>query len=160
ARVAFRRARVNPLNLRAAIGPAYPAAGFSAIVGNPPYVRIQVMREHFSDQLEYLQNASSGYESPLAHNFDLYQVFVERAVKLLAPAGRLGYIIPHRFTNHLSASAIRNVLSKRIERLVHFGEEQAFPGRTTYVAIINAGPQSTSPVTLELVKDLTAWREN
>lgn len=160
AQVAFRRSRASPLNLRAAIGAAYPSGGFSAIVGNPPYVRIQVMSEHLAEQLEYLQDSRSGYKSPLANSFDLYHVFIERALELLASGGRLGYVVPHRFTNLLSASAVRNGLGKRIERLVHFGEEQVFPGRTTYVALIIAGPASSEPVVLELVDDLPAWREH
>lgn len=160
ARVPFRRARVSPLDLREAMGDMYPSSGFSAIVGNPPYVRIQVMAEHLTEQLEYLQHPCSRYESPRANNFDLYQVFIERALQLLAPAGRLGLIVPHRFANHLSASGVRRALSKRLERLVHFGEQQVFPGRLTYVAIVIAGPETSSPVALEVVGDLSAWRES
>ncbi|WP_314451677.1 Eco57I restriction-modification methylase domain-containing protein [uncultured Microbacterium sp.] len=158
AKIPFRRARVSPLDLPAAIGASYPAQGFSAIVGNPPYVRIQVMAEHLTEQLEYLQDPRSKYESPKANNFDLYQVFIERALQLLSPHGRLGLIVPHRFTNHLSASGVRRALSKRLERLVHFSEQQVFPGRLTYVAIIIAGPQTSDPVALEMVADLPSWR--
>lgn len=160
ASVAFRRARVSPLDLRAALGASYPAAGFSAIIGNPPYVRIQVMAEHLEEQLQYLQDARSGYLSPMANNFDLYQVFVERAFKLLRPDGRLGYIIPHRFTNLLSASAVRGLLSDRVERIVHFRELQVFPNRTTYVAIVVVGARSSSDVELDLVTDLDEWRSS
>jgi hypothetical protein len=160
ASVAFRRARVSPLDVRQEMGSSYPADGFSAIVGNPPYVRIQVMAEHLTEQLEYLQDPRSGYESPAANNFDLYQVFIERALQLLAPNGRLGLIVPHRFTTHLSAGGVRKALSKRIERLVHFGEQQVFPGRLTYVAIIVAGPATAEPVALEFVSDIPSWRES
>jgi hypothetical protein len=160
AEVPFLRTRVSPLNLRSEIGQSYPRTGFTAIVGNPPYVRIQVMAEHLTEQLEYLQHPFSGYESPKANNFDLYQVFIERSLELLAPNGRLGLIVPHRFTNHLSAAGVRKALSKRIERLVHFGEEQIFPGRLTYVALVIAGPQTAEPVTLELVTNLPAWRDS
>ncbi|MCJ1675674.1 Eco57I restriction-modification methylase domain-containing protein [Rathayibacter sp. VKM Ac-2929] len=158
AKIPFRRARVSPLDLQTAIGASYPTRGFSAIIGNPPYVRIQVMAEHLTEQLEYLQDPRSKYESPKANNFDLYQVFIERALQLLSPNGRLGLIVPHRFTNHLSASGVRKALSKRLERLVHFSEQQVFPGRLTYVAIIIAGPQTSEPVALEVVTDLPSWR--
>lgn len=160
AKVPFRRARVSPLDLREAMGAAYPSEGFSAIVGNPPYVRIQVMAEHLTEQLEYLQDPRSKYESPAANNFDLYQVFIERALQLLSPDGRLGLIVPHRFTTHLSAGGVRKALSKRLERLVHFGEQQVFPGRLTYVSIVIAGPKTAEPVALELVGDIPSWRES
>ncbi len=157
ARVPFRRTRVSPLNLRAALGPRYPLTGFSAVIGNPPYVRIQTMADFLPEQLEYLQDPRSGYQSPQSNNFDLYQVFIERALDLLSPTGRLGYVVPHRFTNLLSASAVRMKLSSRIERMVHFGETQVFPGRTTYVAILITGPATVDPLHLELVEGVNDW---
>ena len=160
AAVTFRRARVSPLNLRAAIGRGYPRRGFSAIVGNPPYVRIQVMAEHLADQLAYLQDPRSGYDAPSANNFDLYLVFIERSLELLAPDGRLGMIVPHRFTNHLSGSSVRRKLGPRLPRMVHFGEEQVFRNRLTYTTIIVAGPRTADPLMVEMVTDLRAWRES
>lgn len=156
ARDASRRAAVAPLDLAAAFGSRFPRAGFSAVVGNPPYVRIQTMSQFAPDQLEYLQR--SGYESPSAHNFDLYMVFMERALGLLSSSGRLGYVAPHRFTNHLSGSAVRRQLGRRLEQLVHFGEEQLFARRTTYVALVITGAVTPDPATFELVRDLDAWR--
>lgn len=154
------RTRTNPLNLRVAFGSKYPSGGFSAIVGNPPYIRIQVLSEHFPEMLAYLQDPASDYESSKSYNFDIYMVFTERAMDLLSPQGRLGFIIPQRFTNLLSASPVRSRLSSRIEKLIHFGEEQVFPGRTTYTAIAIAGPKTSSPVELELVDDLERWRQD
>lgn len=159
ARVPHRRAQASPLNLKATIGARYPRQGFDAIIGNPPYVRIQELARYLPDQLEYMQHPSSGYEAPKANNFDLYLVFIERALGLLAPDGRLGMIVPNRFTSHLSGSGVRLQLGKRLEHMVHFGEEQVFPRRTTYAAIIIAGAKSDDPVTVDMVTDLEAWRE-
>lgn len=155
---AHRRSEAAPLDLRRALGSCYPKNGFSAVIGNPPYVRIQTLSAHMPDQLEYLQDPRSGYESPASNNFDLYQVFIERALDLLAKDGRLAYIVPHRFTNHLSGSAVRLRLGRRLERLVHFGEVQVFPHRTTYTALVTAGPSTSGDAIFELVSDLDAWR--
>lgn len=160
ARVPRRRAQVGPLNIKTAIGERYPRAGFSAIVGNPPYVRIQELNRHLTDHLAYLQHAGSGYEAPKANNFDLNLVFIERAFELLATNGRLGMIVPNRFTSHLSGSGVRLKLGARLEHMVHFGEQQVFPGRSTYTAIIIAGGKSDSPVTVYMVDDLNAWRSS
>lgn len=154
------RARAKPLNLQAAFGPKYPRKGFTAVIGNPPYIRIQVLSEYFPETLAYLQSENSSYESSRSHNFDVYMVFVERALDLLSKDGRLGVIIPQRFTNLLAASPIRRLLSRRIERLIHFGVEQVFPGRTTYTAIAIAGQPSKEGVQLELVNSLGAWRKD
>lgn len=160
ARVPHRRAQVSPMNLKSSIGGGFPQSGFSAIIGNPPYVRIQELSKHLPDHLEYLQHPGSGYEAPKANNFDLYMVFIERAIDLLAPSGRLGMIVPHRFTNHLSGSGLRLKLGERLEHMVHFGEEQVFPRRLTYPAIIIAGMKSSEPLTIDKVSDLQAWRKD
>jgi hypothetical protein len=158
ARVTFRRAQVAPLDVRRSFGSSYPRGGFTAIVGNPPYVRIQELNRHLPDHLAYLQHPASRYDSPQANNFDLYMVFIERAFELLAADGRLGMIVPSRFTNHLSASGVRLKLGARLEHMTHFGEEQVFPGRTTYTAIIVAAASSDEPVVVNMVGDLACWR--
>ena len=56
--------------------------GFDIIIGNPPYVRIQSI-----DRLEadyFRMNYESAYRS-----FDLYVIFIEKALRLLKPGGRL-----------------------------------------------------------------------
>lgn len=153
-----RRASVAPLDLDAAFRPVSEAGGFSLIVGNPPYIRIQTLSEFLPDQLAYFQDARSGFASPQAYNFDVYQLFIERALSLLAPSGRLAYIAPHRFTNSLAGAAVRSLLGRRLERLVHFGEQQVFERRTTYTALVFVGAKTTDPAVFELVPDLDAWR--
>jgi hypothetical protein len=109
------------------------------------------------DQLAYFQDARSGFKSSLSHNFDVYLLFVERALHLLKPAGRVALIIPHRFTNLLAGASVREALGPRLVRLVHFGVQQVFVGRTTYTALVSAGQTSAAPAIFELVSDLEAW---
>lgn len=158
ARVPERRAAVAPLDLDEAFAPVARSGGFALIVGNPPYVRIQTLSEYLPDQLAYLQHPGSRYASSQAYNFDLYLLFIEKAMRLLSPAGRLGMIVPNRFTNGLAGAPIRAQLAPRIERLVHFGQEQIFERRTTYSALVIAGPSTSDPAVFELVSDLASWR--
>ncbi|MDP4593781.1 MAG: BREX-1 system adenine-specific DNA-methyltransferase PglX, partial [Beijerinckiaceae bacterium] len=65
------------------------------------------MNQYLPDQLRYLKHPLSRYEAPKANNFDLYLVFLERCLELLSRAGRLGMIIPNRFTSHLSGTGVR-----------------------------------------------------
>lgn len=156
--IAERRAAAAPLDLTKLFNPVAQIGGFDLIVGNPPYVRIQVLAEFMPDQLEYLQDPRSGYSSAQSHNFDVYQLFVERAFKFVAPDGYLAFIVPNRFTNLLPATTMRGLLGPRLERLVHFGEQQVFEGRQTYTALVIAGPDSTAPAEFEIVDDLPSWR--
>ena len=155
-----RRAAVSPLDLKSAFSDVLQDGGFKLILGNPPYVRIQTLSEFMPDQLAYFQDARSGYESALSHNFDVYQLIVERAFKFLAADGYLAYIVPNRFTNLVPAGTMRGLVGPRLLRLVHFGEKQVFEGRSTYTALIFVGPPSRGPAQLELVPDLKAWQDS
>lgn len=154
-----RRAAAAPLDLTKGFASVVQAGGFNLILGNPPYVRIQVLAEFMPDQLAYYQDGRSHFESAQSHNFDVYQLFVERAFSFLAADGYLAYIVPNRFTNLLPATTMRRKLGPRLARLVHFGDQQVFEGRLTYTALVLAGPASTEPAKFEIVSSLDAWRK-
>lgn len=158
AQIPERRASAAPLDLSKKFRSVEQSGGFNLVVGNPPYVRIQVLAEFMPDQLAYFQNTCSGYLSARSHNFDVYQLFVERAFRFLAPEGYLAYIVPNRFTNLLPATTMRGLLGPRLERLTHFGDQQVFEGRLTYTALVLAGPASSAPAEFEIVSDLESWR--
>lgn len=160
ARLVDRRAAVAPTNLRRAFASVFAEGGFSLIVGNPPYIRIQTLAEFMPDQLAYFQHPNSGLESSQALNFDVYLLFIERALDMLRPGGRLALIVPNRFTVHTAATPVRAKLAPRIERLVHFGEHQVFPRRTTYTCLIFAGDATDEPANFCMVNDLDEWRDS
>lgn len=130
---------------------------FDAIVVNPPYVRIQEIARSFPLQLEYFQHKDSPYFAPKMGNFDLYQIFMERILSLLGKEGRMGMIVPHRFTNAPTATHIRSQVGPRLEKIVHFGELQLFPNRTTYTCVLTVGKKTANPATLTLVSDYKDW---
>lgn len=154
------RASVRPLDPFGLRKESPERLKFDFVIGNPPYVRIQEMVKYAPDQLRYLQHPGSGYESAQGDAVDLYQVFLERAFELVKKRGRIGMIIPNRFTNSLPAAPIRRQLSGRLEQLIHFRENQVFPGRLTYVAIVIVGGGELADVEIEFVDDLKAWKRN
>ena len=132
--------------------------GFDVIVGNPPYARIQVLAEHFEDHLRFFQDERSGFRTGHAFNFDLYMLFIERALGLLAEGGTLAMIVPHRFMRSPASAALRDLLTPRVEELVDFRHEQVFHGRTTYTCLLFAGGGQADTVPIEVVDDLHRWR--
>ncbi|MBA4506091.1 Eco57I restriction-modification methylase domain-containing protein, partial [Corynebacterium sanguinis] len=112
---------------------------FDFLVCNPPYVRIQELARFADDQLSYFQHPDSGYECAKGNSFDLYQIFMERSLEMVKTSGRIGMIVPNRFTNSLPSAPIRRQVGKRLEKMIHFRENQVFPGRLTYVAIVVLG---------------------
>lgn len=112
--------------------------GFDAIVGNPPYVRIQNIAKFSSEEIYYFQNEISGYTVAKSDAFDKYYLFIQRAIELLNPSGMLGYIVPHKFFivkggKYLRAFIVQNTC---LFKIVHFGVTQVFPNRSTYTAIL------------------------
>ena len=78
--------------------------GFDAIVGNPPYIQIQSLGRA---TCRVLPESIRGRRGQLRR----YIVFLERALDLLNPAGRLGFIVPNKFTKLEMAAGLRGMLS-------------------------------------------------
>ncbi|MEN8169738.1 MAG: N-6 DNA methylase [Pseudomonadota bacterium] len=104
--------------------------GFDVVLGNPPYVRMELLKE-IKPWLE--QN----YEV-VSDRADLYAYFFELGHKLLKPGGRLGYISSSTFFKTGSGEPLRRYLATQttLEKIVDFGELQVFEGVTTYPAIL------------------------
>ncbi len=135
------------------------SGGFDAIVGNPPYIRIQTLQETDPETVAHL---NSHYRAAAKGNYDIYVVFVERALSLLNPSGRLGYILPHKFLNAQYGGALRQLLAagKHLAGIVHFGDQQVFEGATTYTCLLFLTRTETAKFWLRKVNDLEAWQRD
>jgi type I restriction-modification system DNA methylase subunit len=153
---------VNPFDFATAFEGVMREGGFDVIVGNPPYVRIQTLAEFDPLQVAYFQSPDAPFQSARSFNFDKYLLFIERAVELLNPHGRFGFIVPHRFMSTLPGQAVRKLLSdgKHVNEIVHFGHEQVFPGSTTYTCLLIGTKDASPTFNVSLVDSLTAWRED
>ena len=150
-----------PLDWREAFPDVFAEGGFNAIVGNPPYIRIQNMVRYLPREVQYYQSEASPYTCAQSDNFDKYSLFIERGLSLLKPTGRLGYIVPHKFFSLKSGRALRKLLSegRHVAEIIHFGVQQVFgKKRTTYTCILALAKQPVPRFTVEHVSDLLAWR--
>jgi type I restriction-modification system DNA methylase subunit len=90
------RYRINAFDWNSEFTAIRETGGFDAVIGNPPYVRIQALKEWAPIEVEHYKQA---YKSASKGNYDIYVVFVERGLSLLNKSGRLGFILPHKFFN-------------------------------------------------------------
>ncbi|HEY4061142.1 MAG TPA: TaqI-like C-terminal specificity domain-containing protein [Puia sp.] len=91
---------------------------FDAIIGNPPYVQ-QSMYEWFDDSIKkYLL---SHYCSSMAR-LNTFGFFIERAISLLTPDGKLGYIIPNTILSQEYYEELRELILTKtfIEEIVSY----------------------------------------
>lgn len=104
---------------------------FDFVVGNPPYVRVQMLDERIRKSL------SENYESAFG-NFDLYIVFIERGLDWLNQNGKFGYIISNQFTNRGYGEKLRKFILKNSEiiSIIDFARTKIFKDVTNYPAIM------------------------
>lgn len=101
---------------------------FDYIIGNPPYVPITKIDE--SRKQSYRET----YQTAI-NRFDLYLLFYERALTLLADTGVLCFVTPEKFEYVETASALRKLLGDfHLQRLEHL-DSDVFSGHLTYPTI-------------------------
>ncbi|MCX6021885.1 MAG: N-6 DNA methylase, partial [Chloroflexi bacterium] len=105
--------------------------GFNVIIGNPPYIRIQALPEEDRDYYR------SAYQSAYG-SFDIYVLFIERALNLLKEGGRLGFITSGKFLKSEYGKRLIEVVQAdaTVEELVDLSTLQVFGDATTYPAIL------------------------
>jgi type I restriction-modification system DNA methylase subunit len=151
--------RVNPFDWEKEFPEIMKRGGFDAVISNPPYIRIQMMKEWAPIEVElYKQN----YTAASKGNYDIYVVFVERGLSLLNKNGRLGFILPHKFFNAQYGQPLRELISKgkHLTEVVHFGDKQVFTGATTYTCLLFLDKAGINYCHFVKVDDLNAWGIN
>jgi hypothetical protein len=130
--------------------------GFDVVIGNPPYIRIQALKEWAPLEVEFYKHR---YVSAGKGNYDIYVVFVEKGLSLLNGKGRLGYILPHKFFNAQYGGPLRGLISngKHLAEVVHFGDRQVFSGATTYTCLMFLDKAGVEACKFEKVENLETW---
>jgi len=141
------------------LGKAVPEEkrGFDAVIGNPPYIRIQNLKEFAPREVEFYKRR---YVSASKGNYDIYVVFVERGVSLLNARGLLGYILPHKFMNAQYGEPLRKLLAtgRHVSQIVHFGHEQVFRNAATYTCLLFLSRGEPGSIEVLRVSDIAEWR--
>lgn len=127
------------------------ADGFDIVIGNPPYLRIQGIRNSNSDFVDYLV---ANYNSATG-SFDLYVAFVERALQLISSNGIVNFIMPVKWTNAAFGKGLRDVVSKQkaAKKIINFSEYQVF-NASTYTGLQWFKPNSDCLEYYELDRNL------
>ena len=152
---------VNPFSWTEEFPNEMGREGFDVVLGNPPYVRIQNMSSYSPQEVAFYQNLASPYSTGHQDNFDKYELFLERALSLVRPTGRLGFIVPHKFMTIRSGQTIRGLVARErtLEEIVHFGAKQVFgTGISNYTSILIFDRRGCDSINLEVAGPLEEWR--
>lgn len=122
--------KLNPMNFENEFPQIMRNGGFDAILGNPPYIRM----ETFKSQKGYLKSNYTSHDE----RSDLYIYFIEQAHKLLNKRGRFGMIVSNKFLRANYGKPLRDLLRRheRIERIVDLAGLPVFTGATVRTIIL------------------------
>lgn len=104
--------------------------GFDIIIGNPPYVRHELIKD--------LKPALRDRFETYTGTADLYVYFYELGYDLLKEGGYLGYITSNKWMRAEYGRPLRAFISDntRLTTLIDLGERPLFDGASTYTNII------------------------
>ena len=121
--------RINAFDWQAEFKEVFDQGGFDAVIGNPPYVR----QELLGDFKEYFQRIYKVYHGVA----DLYSYFIEKGISLLKPGGHFSYIVANKWMRANYGKPLRQWLkTQHLEEIVDFGDLPVFRTATTYPCII------------------------
>lgn len=114
-------------------------AGFHAVAGNPPYVRVRTLKEMKDPCLPYYL---SGKYACAVHVWDLYLLFSERALSLARPRGRCSFIMPVQTLHQPNCLSLRRLLVSRgvLYEILDLGRLDVFDEAIVKTAILVFGP--------------------
>jgi len=121
---------------------------FDYIIGNPPYISIEGLDEDEKDR--YRAAFSTAIE-----RFDLYLLFFERSLDLLAANGVLSFITPEKFEYVDTAAPLRRLLTgdgMHVEEIEHVRED-AFDGYITFPCVATVRRTSDGGETRVTLRD-------
>ncbi len=135
--------RINAFDWEAEFADAMKVGGFDVVIGNPPYVR----QELLSESKNYFQDHYQTYHGVA----DLYVYFIEKGISLLGENGMFGIIVSNKWMRANYAQSLRQWLKQQcLIEIVDFGDLPVFQQVTTYPCILSvqrALPQAAFQVT-------------
>jgi hypothetical protein len=121
--------------------------GFDAVIGNPPYVRM----EQIKPLKPFLSSRYEVHDSRV----DLYAYFLERSLELCS--SKYGVIVSNKWMRSQYGENLRSLLTGyQVEQILDFGDLEVFPGISTYPAILIVDTQQefTDDVSVAQFEDL------
>jgi type I restriction-modification system DNA methylase subunit len=141
--------KIKPFNWKNSFPDVFKQGGFDVVVGNPPYVR----QELISSQKNYFK----GHYQVFHGMADLYSYFIERSMKLLNSNGLYGVIVANKWMRANYGEPLRKFLKAHtLFEIIDFGDLPVFETATTYPCILIAGNpgKDIGPIKLTLAKTL------
>jgi hypothetical protein len=136
----------KPLNWEQEFPEIFKEGGFDVVIGNPPYVR----QEKIKEIKPYLKENYEVYTGIA----DLYVYFFEKGLKLLKNGGKFSYISSNKFTKANYGKNLRNLILKyEFVKYFDYTGKNVFGDATVDTAIIVLNKQTSNSESKICVKE-------
>ena len=116
--------RVSAFDWNKEFSDAMKNGGFDCVIGNPPYIDSELMTKHYAEERAY---CTSHYEAA-AGNWDLFCVFIEKALWLCKSGGLHSFIVPNKLVSAEYATGVRSVIVRNhLLSLRDYSKVRVFP---------------------------------
>ena len=128
----------SPFNWQDAFPEVFARGGFDVVLGNPPYVR----QELLTPIKPYLQSHYQSYDGVA----DLYTYFYEKGVQILKPDGILCYIVTNKWLRSGYGEGLRRFFTQNsvFEKIIDFGHAPIFKEADVFPCIVSLRKRSPS----------------
>ena len=108
---------------------------FDIIIGGPPFVRVQ---EIYKSNPELVNDYKRRFVTARTGQFDLYMLFIEKSIKLLADEGHLSMSVSSSFLRTESGRSLRKLIADtcRVSKIIEFEESNLYPNANISITLL------------------------
>jgi len=109
--------------------------GIDVILGGPPFVRLQQMLHSDPAAVDRYKRA---FRTAQFGQFDLYILFIEKAIDLLAPNGFLAFSVSNTFLRSETGRVLRQLIGDecQVHDIIEFEDPKIYPDAVIQIALV------------------------
>ncbi|MFW6282934.1 MAG: Eco57I restriction-modification methylase domain-containing protein [Minisyncoccales bacterium] len=134
--------------------------GFDVVVGNPPYVDYSKIK----GTAYFNQNYESSKVNNNVVKYNLFQLFIEKSIRLLGDGGMFGFINPNTYLSTQNAFALRKLILEEtsLKKIIDVSHLKVFKDASTYpvITIFKKGNEKNNKLGVAVINDEKDLVEN
>jgi hypothetical protein len=149
------RTDTRPFDWQLAFPEVMQSGGFDVVIGNPPYIDAERMTTCLPQWRKYCVQR---YQTAVG-NWDLFCIFIEKALDLCKPDGLTSLIVPNKLTSAPYAAPARALLAQTNQLLCvrDYAQVKVFPVAVyPLVYVVQKRPPARNKVRCEVMADCSA----
>jgi len=147
-------------NWNAQFSEIFKEGGFDIVIGNPPYVDYSKIKG--TDYFNKIYESTKVNENIVKYN--LFQLFIEKSIRLLKNSGMFGFINPNTYLSTQNAFALRRLMLEEISlrKIIDVSHLKVFKDASTYpvITIFKKGKEKNNKLGVAVIDDEKDLVEN